>query len=279
MEVVADRRGFRKPPQDLRCHRDVLGQVEPQHDRQVFGCLAAPCGAPRGEHLGRGLGVHTDVPLGHRRGVSSVVECAAHDDQSPQQPGQVRFGPQGQCQVGQRPGRQADQFAWMLVCRVDPRLRGVMGGQPAVGGRQLRIAQAGGTMGVLGRAQRARHGRVGALRDGDVCGAAQLEQAEVVDAHLIHRDVAAGRRDPHQSRVGTGEQVDQGHRIVHTGVDVGEDGQSGVGCACRSGHSADSTPVSDGPRTFSQHRRLRRDKKTVQRAVTSAPRECDGPPV
>jgi hypothetical protein len=51
---------------------------------------------------------------------------------------------------------------------------------------------------------------------------AQLEQAEVVLAHLIHADVPAGRGDADQLSFRAGQQIHQGNRVVDTGIDVGE---------------------------------------------------------
>ena len=55
--------------------------------------------------------------------------------------------------------------------------------------------------------------------------AAQLEQAEVVLANLLHRNVSRGRGDADQFGVVAGEQIHQRHRVVDARVDVGEDGQ------------------------------------------------------
>ena len=180
--------------------------------------------APDGENLAGGLGVHADVPLRDRRRIAAVFECAAHDHQPSQQSRQRGFLPQRQGQVGQWAGRHADQLAGMGVRGPDPCLRGVVGGELAIRRRQGGIAQTLRSVGVLGRAKRRAHRLFGTLRHRNALDPAQLQQAQVVLANLLHRNISRGGGDADQFGVGAGEQVRQRHRVVHARVDVSEDG-------------------------------------------------------
>ena len=177
---------------------------------------------PGREDLGGRLGVDNDVPLRDRRRVAEMVIGAAHDHQSAQQRRQRGFGAQGQRQIGQRAGRHPDQFAGKRVCRAHPGRRGIVVGEPAIGRRQLGIPHPPRAVHLRGGAHRAGQGFVGALGHRDVSGSAKLEQAEVVFADLLYRNVSTGRGDADYVGFGAGQQVNQGQRIVDAGVDVDE---------------------------------------------------------
>jgi len=70
---------------------------------------------------------------------------------------------------------------------------------------------------------------------------AQLEQAEVVLANLIHPDVPAGRGDSDQVGLRAGQYINQRNRIVYTGVDVGENWCGGH-CGNDTGSDYQCTP-------------------------------------
>ncbi len=185
-------RGGRQPAQYRRRHRDVLGQVQPQHNRKMSRLLETPCRAPYGEHLGGGLGVDADVPFRHGRGVASVLECATHDRQPSQQLGQRGLAAQRECQVGQRAGGHTDELARVGVRRADPRPGRVVGGERPVGRRQVRVTQSLGPVGIFGSAQCSRQRLLGSLGHRHAGDLAQLQQAQVVAANLLHRHVSRG---------------------------------------------------------------------------------------
>ena len=121
------------------------------------------------------------------------------------------------------------------VCRAHPRRRGVIVAELAIGRRQIGVAQAPWSVHGCGSADRAGQGFVGALGHRNAVDAAQLEQAEVVLANLVHRNVSTGRGDADHVRVRAGQQVDQRHRIVDSGVDVDENGRFHRGNDTRTG--------------------------------------------
>ena len=104
---------------------------------------------------------------------------------------------------------------------------GIVVGDRTIGRWQLRVSQTPWPMDFPDRK------RGGVQRVIDTFGyrhtvdPAQLKQAEVVLAHLVHADVPTGRGDADQLGLRTGQQVNQRDRVVYTGVDVGENWYGG----------------------------------------------------
>ncbi len=216
-------RSGRQADQYLRRYGDVPGHIQAAQNRKRLRLSTFRLRwGPGGEHFGRRLGIHADVPFRHRVGVAAVVVGTAHDHQPAQQRRQSGFLAQRQREVGQRAGSQPDQLSRMRMRRLDPCRRRIVAGEPTIGRRQLRVSQTPWPMDFPDRK------RGGVQRVLDTFGyrhavdPAQLEQAEVVLAHLIHADVPAGRGDADQLGLRAGQQVNQRNGIVYTGVDVGE---------------------------------------------------------
>ena len=207
----------REPIQQGGGHHDILGQVEPQHDRQFLRI------APGRIHLLCGLRVDAGVPFRHRGGVAAVVEGPAHDHQPAQQLRQSRLGAQGQRQVRQRAGGDPDQLAGVGVGRAHPRLGGVVGSGCSGRLGQLGIPESLRSVRVLRGAQRCRQRDLRPRGHRDAGDPTQFQQRQVVAAHLMHANISRRRGDADQVGLRAGEQVGQGHRVVDAGVHVDED--------------------------------------------------------
>ncbi len=124
------------------------------------------------------------------------------------------------------------ELAGLVVRGEHPRLGSVVLGELATPVGERRIPESGGAMGVLGGTQRRHQWASGALGHRNVGSAAQFEQAEVVDAHLVDWNVARRGGQADEFGVLTGEQIRQRHCVVHAGVDVREDGQGFIHALC-----------------------------------------------
>ena len=124
-----------------------------------------------------------------------------------------------------------------------PGFGGVVGGEVPISRRQLGITQALGSVGVLGGAQRRADRPLGTLGHRHVGDLAQLQQAQVVPANLLNRNISRGRGDADELRLFAGEQIDQRHRVVDARVDVDEDRYHGRRPLTLHGH-----PVTIRPR-------------------------------
>jgi hypothetical protein len=129
----------------------------------------------------------------------------------------------------------------MLMCRLDPRRRGIIVGELTIGRRQLGVSETSWTMDCPGGKRGGVQRVIGAFGYRHAVDAAQVKQAEVVLANLFYPNVSAGRGDADQFGVRTGQQVNQRNGIVYTGVDVGENWCGGH-CGNDTGSDYQCTP-------------------------------------
>jgi len=195
-------------------HRGSLGDVEPGHGDRAVGT----------EDDVRGLGVVDDVGLGGRAGVAADECCTTHQDDLGHVTRERRLDEHGQSDVGERTDGHDRHLARVPHHGVDDEMRSIHRHRRTTWGREVGVALTVGAVDEVGRTPEVhRQWPRRAACDGNVGPIPDLEQTERVDGGDVDRRIAEHRGERDEIELGSGERVEDGHRVVDTGVGVDED--------------------------------------------------------